>query len=179
MVNGGIEIMNKKQGAIIVTLLVLIVLAGVLAAKSNGPLSTLNDTDNGKGAISSLKTTDAKNTSSKTEFFTESRLTRDQKQNKALTDLKVLMEDKNIAKEDKAAAISKYTEIATAGVYENKVETALKGNGFSDIFCSVEEDGVRIIVKSNDKLTDKQKKQISNVVLSIVKAKDIEIDEAK
>lgn len=172
--------MNKKQGAIIVTLLVLIILAGVLATKSNSPLSTLNDSDSNKGAISSLKTSDTtKKSTSKTSFFSESRLNREQKQQKALADLKVIIEDKNITKEDKQSAINKYTEIATAEVYENKIENALKGNGYSDVYCSQEEDGLRIIIKSNEKLTDKQKSQIKNVALSVVKAKDIEIDEQK
>lgn len=167
--------MNKKQGIIIVTLLALIVCVGILATKTNStPYVSEDDSGLGKSAFS-LKSNDTSKKTASTDFFTQARLSKVQESTKALQDLKTVMDNKNIAEVDRKNAANKYTVISTAGYYENKIETALKSSGFEDVICQVEEDGVRVIVKSKDKLTDKQTKEIKNTVLSISKSNQVTI----
>ena len=67
--------MNKKQAGIIMTLLALIVCAGILAAKVNGPLNVASDFSNGSGVFNFSN--DNKNTS-KSDLFVTLKLDRDQ-----------------------------------------------------------------------------------------------------
>lgn len=167
--------MNKKQGIIIVTLLVLIVCVGILAVKSNStPYASGNDSGVGKSAFS-LKSSETDKKNAKTDFFTEARLKKLQESSKALQELKTIMDNKNISEADRSNASKKYSTISTAGYYENKIETALKSAGFEDVICQVEEDGVRVIAKSKEKLTDKQTKQIKSTVLSISKINEVTV----
>ena len=166
--------MNKKQAAIIVTLLVLIVCAGYLASKVNGPLY-VNDTELGGGSANSFNQTDKQN-SKKSDYFAETRLIRDQKSNVTTQTLKNIIDDKNVSKESKDNAVKKYTEITVNSNNETRIESILKGKGFDDVVCLIEDDKARIIVKSKEKLTDKQIRQIQDVVMSVAKIRNVEID---
>lgn len=163
--------MNKKQAVIIVTLLVLIVCAGVLATKVNSPLYVNGDLG-GKATVSN-----SKSSSKTTDFFAEARLSRAQTNDKTLQTLKAIIDDTNATKESKEIAGKKYNDIALASHNEEKIEQALKGKGFEDVVCSIEDAKVRVIVKANEeKLTDQDVRQIKDVVLSVAKIKDIEIE---
>lgn len=168
--------MNKKQGVIIATLLALIVCAGVLATKLNSPLYVNGDDSSGaKSSAVSFNNTDKK--SSKTTFFDEAKLTREQKNAQTLQTLKTLIDDKNISKENRDEATKKYTDLAMSTNYESKIETTLKGKGYEDVLCSIEESGkVRVVVKGKDKLTDKDTREIKNVVMGIAKIQEVEIE---
>src|SRR3712207_7627117 len=82
MRNGGI-LMNKKQGVIIVTLLALIICAGILATRLNSNLDYVaeNDIKNGKTTISF---NDSTKKNSKNNYFEESQMIRDNSNAKAL-----------------------------------------------------------------------------------------------
>ena len=82
--------MNKKQSGIILTLVVLIVFAGYLATKVNGPLY-VNDKDftNEKTAIS------LKETKSSSTFFEEAKLSKVAVTNRTLQTIKDLVDDDN------------------------------------------------------------------------------------
>lgn len=170
--------MNKKQIVIIVTLLVLIVCAGILATKTNNPLYVNGDLgDIGKEAVSLNNTTN--NTSSKStksNFFAESKMNRDQRYAVLLQTLKAMIDDPNASKEAKEAASNKYTNAAMAKVNEGKVEEALVSKGFEENICNIDEDKVRITVKTKEQLTDKQAKIIKDTVMGITKLKDVEIE---
>lgn len=156
--------MNKKQAFIIATLLVLIVCAGILATKVNSPLY-VDSTE--------IQKTDA--SASKSDFFTEQKLKREQKYAQDVPTYKTIIDDSNAAKETKEAMAKKLQELTTNNTNEQKIETALKGKGFEESFCQISEDKVTVYVKSSEKLTDKQTKDIKNVVLGITKIKDVEI----
>lgn len=167
--------MNKKQGIIIATLLVLIVCAGVLATKLNNPLYVNgDDSGSGKSSAVSFNNNDKKN-SKVSSFFEETRLSRDNKNTQTLQTLKNLIDDKNISKENRDEATKKYTELAMNTNNESKIETALKGKGYEEAICSIEENKVTVIVKGKDKLTDKDTREIKNVVMGIAKIQDVEI----
>ena len=98
--------MNKKQSGIIVTLVVLIVFAGYLATKVNGPLY-VNDSNftKEKSAIS------LKESNSSSAFFVESKLSREQENANTLQTIKTLMDDANTPK-----AVS-YTHLTLPTIY--------------------------------------------------------------
>lgn len=162
--------MNKKQGVIIVTLLALIVCAGVLATRLRSPLYV-----NGNTKSSTTAVTDTSKSES-SDYFAETKLTRDQKDADTLQTLKALADDTNVSTENRNDAAKKYTQLAMNNSYESKIETTLKSKGYEDVICSVEGSGVRIIIKGKDKLTDKETREIKDVVLNISKLTNVEIE---
>ncbi len=163
--------MNKKQGVIIVTLLALIVCAGVLATRLRSPLYVNGST---KSSTASSVTNNSQDSSS--DYFAETKLTRDQKDSETLQTLKALVDDKNVSEENRNSAAKQYTQLAMNNSYESKIETTLKSKGYEDVICSVENSGVRIIIKGKDKLTDKETREIKDVVLNISKLTNVEIE---
>lgn len=164
--------MNKKQAAIIVTLLVLIICAGVLATVANNPLYVNSNNSNaGKKTAASVNSSKSKDTSS--DYYTEQRLTREQDEQQTTQNLKSIMDDKNIAQDSRNSAAQKYTEVTTMALNEKKIESELKNKGYQDSLCYIDNNKAHIIVKSQDKLTDKQSKEISEIVMNVSKIKDV------
>lgn len=171
--------MNKKQAVIIVTLLALVVCVGLLATKVNSPFSVA-DSSNGSSGKSAVSFNSNDTTSkSKSQFFEEARLNRDQKDAETLQKLKSLIDDKNVSKDNRDDAEKKYTALAMAADYESKIETTLKSKGYDDVICSIEGGKARVIVKKNDDMTDKDTRAIKDVVVSISNLQDIEIETKK
>lgn len=162
--------MNKKQGIIIVTLLALIVCMGVLATKLNSPLYTQSGGE--KSAIS-LKSND-KNTSG---YFVEAKMARDNKVTQTLQNLKGIMEDKNISQKQKDSTAEQYATLAMAYNYETKIELNLEAKGYENSVCLLNGDKATVIVKgnSNEKLTDKQLREIQSIVVNEAKIKNVEV----
>lgn len=165
--------MNKKQAVIIVTLLALIVCTGVLATKINSPLYVNGgDTGSGKSAVS-FNSNDKKTT--KSQFFDEAKLSRDQKNAQTLQTLKTLIDDKNVSKENRDEATKRYTDLAMSTNYESKIESTLKSKGYEDVICSIDDNKARVVIRGKDKLTDKDTREIKNVVMSVSKIQEVEI----
>ncbi|WP_291632950.1 SpoIIIAH-like family protein [Clostridium sp.] len=163
--------MNKKQSGIIVTLVVLIVFAGYLATKVNGPLY-VNDGDFGseKSAIS------LKESKTSSTFFTEAKLSREQENASTLQTIKALIDDANVPKEQKATASDQYLNISMATQNESDIELALKAKGFDEALCSILDDKVQVIVKSEKKeLSQEELRSIQDVVMSKTKLEKIEV----
>jgi stage III sporulation protein AH len=195
--------MNKKQAVIIVTLLVLIVCAGVLAAKVNSPLyvsdsdfgdsisnttadNSTNSTSNtiansaaSNSAAANNATSNAANSTSRStnsDYFSSSKLTRKQADAKTLETLKSLIDDKNTSAEDRETASHQAIAITTDSTNDATVENMLKGKGYKDALCTITNDRVTVVVKcDSDKLSDKQLREIKDVVLSVTKLRNIEI----
>lgn len=166
--------MNKKQGAIIVVLLALIVCAGILATKLNADLDYVagNDISNGKSTISLND-----NNSNKTEsnFFQENQIVRDNNNSQALQNLKALIDDEHTSKEVRADLSKKYTNLALATKNQSQIETLLKSKGYEEVLCYVQDNKVTVIIKSSEKLNEAQQKQIQDVVMDVTHIKDVEI----
>ncbi|MBL4937910.1 SpoIIIAH-like family protein [Clostridium sp. YIM B02515] len=160
--------MNKKQAFIIATLLVLIVCAGVLAARVNSPLYV-------DSSEISTKTNAQAGDKSKGDFFTESRLNRDNNRATMLPTYQTIINDPTSSKEAKDKMTAQLKSLTTNNENEQKIENALKGKGYEDSFCQIMEEKVTVYVKTKDKLTDKQTKEIKNIVLGATKIKDVEI----
>lgn len=166
--------MNKKQGVIIVVLLALIVCAGVLATKLNSDLEYVagNEISNGKSTISF---NDNSTQSNESNFFKESQIIRDNNLSQALQSLKALIDDEHTSKEDRSELSKKYTNLALASSNQSQIETLLKSKGYADALCYVQDSKVIIIVKTSEKLTDVQQKQIQDVVMDVTHIRDVEI----
>jgi stage III sporulation protein AH len=172
---GGIK-MNKKQAIIIGTLLALIVCAGVLATKLNNPLY-VNGLDGGNTTNSTVSFNNNDKKNNQAQFFDETKLDRDHKNAETMQTLKSLIDDKNVSKDNREQAAKQYTELAMNTNYESKIEATLKSKGYEDAICSIEDNKkARIIVKGKDKLTDKDTRDIKNVVMGISKIQEVEIE---
>lgn len=166
--------MNKKQAVIIVTLLVLIVCLGMVATKVNNPLIGQNAEKAGEKTAISFKSNEK--SQSQSNYFVESKMLKQEEASKVLQQLKAIIDDENIDKDQKNKVIEEYSNLSTNSDKENKVEIALKGKGFQDVVCMIEGNNkVRVIVKAG-KLTDKQTKEIQNVVMSITGLNNVEIE---
>jgi stage III sporulation protein AH len=164
--------MNKKQAGIIVTLLALIVCAGILATKVNGPLDPSVGFDNGSGVFSMNK---ENNTSTTTDYFTTAKIDREQKDSMVLAQYKTMIDDKNVSQASRTEAEKKYLTKTTSQDYEHKIELNLKGKGFDDAICFIEENKARVIVKGKE-ISEQQRKQIKDVVMSVSKISTVEIE---
>lgn len=164
--------MNKKQGIIIVTLLVLIVLAGVLATRLNGNQLYVTENDGGK-PTSSLNTTNDKN--AKSEYFAELKISRDQGNQQTLTTLKTMIDDKNVSDASRKDAEKKYEAMAMTMNYEKKIEMDLKVKGFSDALCAITDSKATVTINTSDQLTDKQIREIKDDVMKVANIKDVDI----
>lgn len=167
--------MNKKQAVIILTLLVLIICAGVIATKMNDNLYVnVDDPVKPNTPISSTLRANA-------DYFAESKLSKVTSRNTAITSFKSMAEDKNISQESRNSASAKAMKNAEDALAETKIEADLKSKGFSDVICWIEQDPVqvRIAIKAKDakdKLTDQQSRSILDVATSLSHIKTIKIE---
>jgi stage III sporulation protein AH len=166
MKDGGYS-MNKKQIGIVITLLALIVVAGIAATKLQSPLYV--NTDSGE-------TISLNNTESASTYFAETKLTREQTREQTLQYLKTMTDDKNAPDESRKAAGAKYNNIASEKTNEGKIEAQVKAKGFADAICFFEDSKVKVIVKSSKDLTAKETAQIKDIVMNVSKISDVEIE---
>ena len=155
--------MNKKQTIIISSLVVLILFAGFLATKVNGPLYVDNGGD--KKAVST----------SSTNYFTTARLERDNTRQITLTNLKALLNDENTPEDQKADAADEYKNLALQSDKEMRVELGLQAQGFDEALCTIDDDKATVVVKYQGELSDQQIRQIKDVIMSKAEISNIEI----
>lgn len=166
--------MNKKQAGIILALLSLIVIAGVAATKVNGPMGDVADSDWNFG-----QTTASLEDKKEENYFDEQRTQKVTKDSESVEALKTIMNNENVPSEERASAAKKQEVLITKSNNENRIETTLKTKGFEDVLCIIEEDKVRVIVKSSEELTAQQRQQIQEVATSISKLPMVEIEQKK
>ncbi|BAK81385.1 SpoIIIAH-like family protein [Candidatus Arthromitus sp. SFB-rat-Yit] len=166
--------MNKKQAGVILALLALIVCAGVLAAKVNSSMQDL-------GTVSITDTDEVININNSKQdevgydFFYEAKSVRDKKSSETLEYLAEIIDSEKVSQMDRDTAAKQKIALVMDQENETKIELALKGKGFEEILCLIENDKARIFVK-NSELTDSQRKQIQEVVMSVAKIKNVEIE---
>lgn len=167
--------MNKKQAGVILALLALIVCAGVLAAKVNSSMKDL-----GTISISGYEETDAKtekNDKVGYDFFYEAKSVRDKKSSETLEYLAEIINNDKVSQLDRDTAAKQKIALVMDQENETNIELALKAKGFDEILCLIENDKARIFVKNSGELTENQRKQIQEVVMSVAKIKNIEIEQ--
>lgn len=166
--------MNKKQAGIILALLALIVIAGVAATKVNGPMGDVANSDWNFG-----QTTASVEENKEENYFDEQRTQKITKDSESVEALKTIMNNEKVPSEERASAAKKQEVLITKSNNENRIETTLKTKGFKDVLCIIEEDKVRVIVKSSEELTAQQRQQIQEVATSISKLPMVEIEQKK
>ena len=110
------------------------------------------------------------------EFFIETKLNRDQSTAKTLQTLKVLMDDEHTPKPSKVNIASKYFNIAVAANNEAQIELILKSKGYEDVVAIITNDRVKLVIKYAEKLNVKQLNEIKDIVMSVAKIADIEVE---
>jgi len=110
------------------------------------------------------------------EFFLETKLNRDQSTAKTLQTLKALMDDEHISKPSKANIALKYLNIALAANNEAQIELILKSKGYEDVVAIITNDRVKLVIKYANKLNVKQLNEIKDIVMSVAKIEDIEVE---
>ena len=156
--------MNKKQAGVLLTLLALIICAGILAMKVNSSmqdLGTISITDNDDEVI---------------DFFYEAKSVRDKKSSETLEYLAEIIDNDKISQLDRDTDAKQKIALVMDQENETKIELALKGKGFEEILCLIENDKARIFIKNEGELTESQRKQIQEVVMSVAKIKNVEIE---
>lgn len=169
--------MNRKQAVIIVALLVLIVCAGVLATRVQSPLF-VSDTDlvDSNNTNSTTSDNSTNKTSTSQDYFAEARLTRDKTSQQNVSTLKEIIDDKDETAQNKQSAVQESVAIVLEQQNEMKVENMLKGKGYKEAFCTINNSKVNVVVRvDNAKLSDQQQREIKDVVLSVTQIRNIEI----
>ncbi|MBL4937047.1 SpoIIIAH-like family protein [Clostridium sp. YIM B02515] len=118
---------------------------------------------------------------SKTDFFVQSRLNRDQTLSKIISTYKAMLDDKNISMEAKNTLEKKLKEEINNANMENKIEVILNGKGFGDSFAAISDNNrVTIFVRSkHKKLNSQSAKIIQDVLMETANIKDVEVVEKK
>ena len=179
---GGMKL-NKKQAGIIVTLLALIVCAGILAAKVNGPLEVAESGFNEEGGVltfgnENTKTNETSETSS-SSFFATAHTQKEQTDQQSLANLRSVVDDEGLSEEQKAVATEKYSKMVVAQDHEKKIAQHLKGRGYDDVICYLENDytKARVILKTDkEELSETDGKVIRDIVQSVAKVSDVEVE---
>lgn len=160
--------MNKKQGIIIVSLLVLIVIAGVLATRVQGPLYFPTDeTASSEDVEKSSETGD--------EYFSQAKLNKTSQSEDTLKNLRTIIEDESLPEDSRREAKDQYVSVNLNAQNETKIEEDLKGKGFEDAVVTIGNDKASVIVKSDKELTDEENRMIQKSIITIANIKDFEI----
>ena len=139
--------MNKKQGIIIVSLLVLIVIAGVLATRVQGPLYFPTDETASSEDVE-------KSSESSDEYFSQAKLNKVSQSEDTLKNLRTIIEDESLPEDSRREAKDQYVSVNLNAQNETKIEEDLKGKGFEDAVVTIGNDKASVIVKSDKELTD-------------------------
>lgn len=160
--------MNKKQGIIIVSLLVLIVIAGVLATRVQGPLYFPTDETASSEDVE-------KSSESSDEYFSQAKLNKVSQSEDTLKNLRTIIEDESLPEDSRREAKDQYVSVNLNAQNETKIEEDLKGKGFEDAVVTIGNDKASVIVKSDKELTDEENRMIQKSIITIANIKDFEI----
>lgn len=175
--------MTKKQFGIIFTLMALIVCVGVLSMKLNE--NGLTDPTSLEAVLkqNTEKTeseTATEETLSTTEYFYSMRLTKEQQDEKYISDMKAITEDANASQESKDIANNALVEKTKMKDQESRVESEVRNQGYEDALCMVNDNRtVKVYVKVDDVLTEENSAVIKKIVEDITTLNDVDITSMK
>ena len=169
--------MTKKQFSIIFTLMALIVCVGVLAAKLNSD-GFVDPTDLGQAILNGETNDDEAETLGSQDSFYALRSEKEQKDAITTQQLEELSKDEQASEEQKDLAKTELLTKTTLIDQEGRIELGVKNKGFEDVFCTIEGDNVRVVVKA-DELTDADTAAIQEIAENISGISDIIIEPKK
>lgn len=159
--------MNRKQAGIILTLLALIICTGILASRVNEQF---------KDGMGLNDLTTITNENSTQDYFYETRNIRERNDSQAIDSFEAIIADENTSKDQKADAQEQLTKKTMARDFETRIELSIKSKGFEDSLCFIEGNKAKVVVKSDDTLTDEQCVEIQDVVMNVAKIYEITIE---
>lgn len=140
----------RRQTMIIAVLIVLIAVAGFYAKR-------FNDT---------VKDTNAFNKGGKNaNFFTETRMARDNQISVKKTELEAIINNENSTAEAKNAASAELMALSDRAEKQQTIESLVKERGFEDVVCMIDDNGIEVSVKNAEALTKEQANQIKEIVV--------------
>lgn len=152
----------RKQTMILAVLILLIACAAWYGKK-------FNDTAVNEAGVTASKTSETKQSS--TSFFAESRMSRENERNAEKQELDKIAGSKDASKDAKTAANMQKMELLGRGDKENKIESLVKGEGFDDALCYIDDKGVEVCVKVTSNLTEEQANHIKDIVVRTTQIK--------
>ncbi|WP_300349926.1 SpoIIIAH-like family protein [Clostridium sp.] len=164
--------MNGKQAGIILTLLALIVCTGVLATRVNNQIKE----SMGEVPMAFGESDKGETVETSSDYFYESRNLREQKDSKTIANLKAIVEDKNTSEDQKKEAEKELTEKTMARDYETRIELSIKSKGYEDVICFIDGDNAKVVVKTNEDLTQEKMVEIQDIVMNVSKIYDVDIE---
>lgn len=97
------------------------------------------------------------------DYFTKNKLKREQTRAQSEEALKEIINNSNIAEEQKQDAIDKMIALTSIKEKETVTETLLEAKGFSEALVTITDDSVEVVVNANN-LSEQQIAQIEDVV---------------
>jgi stage III sporulation protein AH len=89
---------------------------------------------------------------------------------------KAVVEDKNTSAEQKEEAEKELTEKTMARDYETRIELSIKSKGYEDVICFIDGDNAKVVVKTNEELTQEKMVEIQDIVMNVSKVYDVDIE---
>ncbi len=98
------------------------------------------------------------------EYFTTARLDRKKARDEAVETLAAALKDANLSDDERELATGKALSVSKQIESENKIETLVKAKGFVECLAFVDDDSVRVVVRT-DGLDSDQAAQIKNIII--------------
>jgi stage III sporulation protein AH len=177
----------KKRRVLLVILVALIAVAvylNVSYTEDGGIFDITQKVSTGKNlgeaTLVDKNTTTTDNATASSDYFAQSRLTRNKTRDESVSLLKGIVDNQNSTTEQKTKATNDLMSIATASSKEAAVENLIKAKGFSDCVAFISSDGINVVIKSNGLLAN-QVAQIKDIIINELKisADKIKIVEIK
>lgn len=145
----------RKQTLIIAVLIVLIGCAGWFAKRFNNMVQDTN----------ALSTKITEQNNKNTNFFAESRLSREEQVSSMKQELQNIINDKQTPKKSKEKATAQLMQLIDRGGKQNKIETMIKERGYEDALCVINDHSIEICVKSNANLDSKKVNELKDLTV--------------
>jgi len=179
----------KRKQIVVLSLILMIVIAGYLQYSYKKSSSSVSDKENGKlgeavyvdNMDSSTLQTDEKDdkkdqkenkdkkvvSASKqvNDYFAQAKLDREVMRSKDADALKEISEDAGATNELKAQAYDQMMKIVDNSQRETKIETLVKEKGFEDVLAIFADDGSLDIIVKTSSLTSAQTAQIADIAI--------------
>lgn len=131
--------------------------------------STVQTTDKDGKEVSNTDEKQTANTEavSKSDYFAQSRLSREKSRDEAISILKDTLASDESDEKTKEMATNQISEMADASVTESTIESLIKAKGYQDAVVFIGSDSVNVIVSTNNSdFTQNDASKITDIVTS-------------
>jgi stage III sporulation protein AH len=150
---------NVRKQTIVISVLIVFIACAALFAKN------FNDTVKDSNALSQTVT----ETNKTMNYFTESRLQKETKFDNSKAQYNEIIKNKELSKKARETASLNLMKMVAADTNESKIETLIKGRGFEDALCMINDNNVEVCVKTAGNMTAQQVHEITTIVINTTK----------